>query len=286
MRELTILVKTFERERALIRLLKSIELHHPDTPIIILDDSIKSSRNKVLKIFSKLNINFIETDYDIGLSRGRNILLDFTKTEYFLLCDDDFEFTSNTDIEYALKIVIDNGLDVLGGRLYNIYKINSIYSILRVLKKPINRIKELYKGKVFGYLGHLTIHENKCEVNFINDDPLVFDDNYHNFNIFNNFFIARTKKIRQINGWIPEEITLGEHLLFFIRLNQNKLELAFSKHLSANHINYVPLRYLFLRRRGIKAEKESLEYSNLDEIRVVNGDKSKFIYVKNGMRNE
>lgn len=62
--------------------------------------------------------------------------------------------------------------------------------------------------------------------------------------------------------------------------------LAFSKHLSANHINYVPFRYLFLRRRGINSEKESLEYSNLDEIKIVNGDKSKLIYVKNGMRNE
>ena len=44
-------------------------------PIIILDDSRENYKDAILEKFSKLNINYIVTEFDIGLSKGRNYCL-------------------------------------------------------------------------------------------------------------------------------------------------------------------------------------------------------------------
>lgn len=53
-------------------------------PIIILDDSRENYKDAILEKFSKLNINYIVTEFDIGLSKGRNILLEHVKTDYIM----------------------------------------------------------------------------------------------------------------------------------------------------------------------------------------------------------
>lgn len=105
MDDITIVIKTFERKKSLICLLRSIQKYYPDVFIIIVDDSKKSYREEILNSFRDLNINYIVTEFDIGLSEGRNILLRNVKTKYFMLCDDDFEFDKRTDINKAIQIL-------------------------------------------------------------------------------------------------------------------------------------------------------------------------------------
>lgn len=89
MSNITIIIKTFQRLKSLECLLKSIEDQKLNNiPIIILDDSRENYKDAILEKFSKLNINYIVTEFDIGLSKGRNILLEHVKTDYIILCDD------------------------------------------------------------------------------------------------------------------------------------------------------------------------------------------------------
>ncbi|WP_418809529.1 glycosyltransferase family 2 protein [Phascolarctobacterium faecium] len=85
MSNITIIIKTFQRLKSLECLLKSIEDQKLNNiPIIILDDSRENYKDAILEKFSKLNINYIVTEFDIGLSKGRNILLEHVKTDYII----------------------------------------------------------------------------------------------------------------------------------------------------------------------------------------------------------
>ena len=75
MKNWTIVIKTFERKNMLTKLLKSVEKYFPDIPVIIVDDSKNNYSKYILNKFKNLNIEYITEDFDIGLSKGRNILI-------------------------------------------------------------------------------------------------------------------------------------------------------------------------------------------------------------------
>ena len=52
---------------------------------------------------------------DVGLSAGRNALLSRVQTPYFLLLDDDFEFTAETKIEKLASVVARGEADLVAG---------------------------------------------------------------------------------------------------------------------------------------------------------------------------
>ena len=76
--DLTIIIKTFERPHAVKRLFDSIRIFYSDLPIIIADDS----RNPITSLG---DAKIITLPYNVGLSKGRNSLIDIVQTKYFLL---------------------------------------------------------------------------------------------------------------------------------------------------------------------------------------------------------
>lgn len=88
---ITILIKTFKRPEAYNRLVESIKTFYPDINILTLDDS----------------------NEDIGVSAGRNRLVEMCQTPYCLILDDDCIFTNKTDLEKALKELVEKDLDIL-----------------------------------------------------------------------------------------------------------------------------------------------------------------------------
>ncbi|WP_290917586.1 glycosyltransferase, partial [Halodesulfovibrio sp.] len=89
LRDVTIVVKAFERPESLLRLYQSIRTYYPLIDIIIVDDS----EEKVNLCEFENNVTYLATDFNIGLSAGRNYAVSNVKTKYFLLLDDDFFFT-------------------------------------------------------------------------------------------------------------------------------------------------------------------------------------------------
>ena len=95
-------IKSFLRPQALWRLLESISAYYPQAPITVVDDGdIQSSRDTD----SEACCAWIEADsrttleslpFGLGVSAGRNQLVDRTTRPYILFLDDDFCFADGT----------------------------------------------------------------------------------------------------------------------------------------------------------------------------------------------
>ena len=103
---LSIAVKTFMREESLFRLLNSIDQYLPYVRIYIADDS-DQSRAKEIKYaeLKEKGHQVILLPFDVGLSAGRNILMNSIQEPYILLCDDDFVLEEDNGVLETLKIL-------------------------------------------------------------------------------------------------------------------------------------------------------------------------------------
>lgn len=83
----TIIVKTVGRMDKVIALAQSVRKYYKTVKIIVADDHEKLFRET--EGMSR-EFYYLPLAYDVGLSAGRNIMVDRVKTEYFLTLDDDF----------------------------------------------------------------------------------------------------------------------------------------------------------------------------------------------------
>lgn len=276
----TIIIKTFERKNILVKLLNSIKNNYPQLPIIIVDDSKKTYKNYILKKFPNLDINYIVEEYDIGLSKGRNILINSVKTEYFLLCDDDFEFDQRTNIEYAKKTLEKYNLDILGGCVYNRISLDSMYSFLWVLK-DIRRLKKVLRHEEF-----ISIYNGKYSIEKNNKIRLLIDKNSshyqekdaYNTEICSNFFLAKTESIKKIGGWTPELLKVGEHEFFFLKAKKKKLKIMYSSFFGVRHYPKKTFNYMKFRMKAEKYFKEACRLENISYFEVYDQYSKKIIY--------
>ncbi len=189
MKEFSFLVKAYERPRALKRCLASIREHFPrDVPVIVVDDGRRPSLEDG-EIGNYGDLNYIRTEYDVGLSAGRNIAVDACLTDYFVLLDDDFEAIPETRVERALPWVRTGAFDVFGGLVLVNGSPNYYWADME------------QRGKV------VAIRSFRDPI----DRPVKAD-------LVLNFFAARTEVIRNIR-W-DDRLKLGEHVDFFLRLQE------------------------------------------------------------------
>lgn len=179
--QLTGVIKTFERPKKLMRLLRSIQRRFPTLKLIVVDDS---------RVPVKLDdIEVIELPFDSGVSAGRAVGLECVKTPYVINLDDDFIFTRKTNLTRAVKYLNRNSnVDLVAGEVaYLPYYIRYDYSTHQLMnydRPPLHS-----KGVV---IDGLTVYE-KCA----------------------NFFIARTDKLHEV-GWDPQLKRL-DHADFYTR---------------------------------------------------------------------
>ena len=184
---LTISIKTFERQKTVLRLLGSIRKYYPNIKIIVVDDSRKPFSSADLNIYG--NIDLITTEYDVGVSAGRNIALGAVETKYVMVLDDDYIFYRKTDIRKAIDILEKSEeVDLVAGSRVDLpffRQLNMLGSILfPVAATPLFKEGlELFGGTV------------------LYKTP--------------NFYIARTSKVKEV-GW---DINLKrvDHKDFFSR---------------------------------------------------------------------
>lgn len=245
--DITVTIKTMHRKKILYGLLKSIVKFIPDHPIIILDDGYISSIENIKLHFPSLTIDLIRTSPDIGANESRNIILAEVKTKYFLYLDDDYVFNSDHNLQSGLKLMEDFNLDILGGRLYDVFKLNSFYSLLTLFRKPKKAFDLIYNRKF------LSRSANKIEIqngilSYSNILPSSKDKiTLLNADHVNNFFLAKTSSIRRMGGWFPAELKTKQHNLFFIRAKKYDLKVAYTDVFYAEHIRYLPLIYVAFR---------------------------------------
>lgn len=227
MKDITFIIKTFERFRCVKRLVKSIYDKYPDANVLIADDSEKSCKEYFMNTYTDKNIRVYEIEKDSGLSIGRNYLLDRVRTRYFVLLDDDFVFDNKTDIVKGLTILKENDLDILGGYFRNYSSVNGWFGALKVLIQEVIRF-ELPNN----YIGNLNYDETSGT---LFADYRIYDfPEYVRTDITHNFFIAKTEVIREKNRW-DDELKLQEHTAFFLKAKLNGIKVGFSNLISVKH---------------------------------------------------
>jgi len=202
---LTVLIKTFERPKELDRLIKSIKCFYPSLKILVADDSRRPCIRR--------DVEYYELPYNIGLSAGRNFLLNKVMTKYFALFDDDHVCTKNTKLCEMISILEHNPIDLVGGDFIN----------EGIIRSCFQGIYEINNGILVQHIG-----KNKGKVN-----------GYPLYDVVHNFFVARTELVKNIL-W-DENIWCGrEHADFFLRC-RGRLNITYSPKFSVNHFQGLKL---------------------------------------------
>lgn len=227
MRDVTFVIKTFERPACLSRLLTTLRRQYPSSPIIVADDSevmIPPIRN---------DYELVGLPFDVGLSVGRNEMLKRVQTKFFCLLDDDFVFTKKTDIARLKQMAEIGNYDIVAGALEQ-------------------------DGEIKHYEGLLEIdgHELRYKSGNRKDEhgaPL--------WDIVFNFFVGRTDAVRRVR-W-DDDLKLAEHTDFFLRAKREGLRVGYCPDVVVIHAperagNYLEYRMrgkqffkLFMRKHGI-----------------------------------
>jgi glycosyltransferase involved in cell wall biosynthesis len=218
LREITAIVKTFHRPNSLDRLIRSVRRYYPHLAIAVADDGIvPSPRN---------DVDYVRLPIDVGLSAGRNALLRHIKTPYFLLLDDDLEFTRKTRIECLLELVASGAVDVASGDYYRCKR-----KLLFVSSRW-----QPFHGNFRFQDGELQL---TCETHSTHPCYQLCD-------LVHNFFVARTADVLALGGW-DEDLKLNEHVEFFVRLGRARRHVAYcpgvtARHWMERHADYTPYR--------------------------------------------
>jgi len=217
----TLIIKTFERPATLQRLLDSIQLHYPDTSIIISDDSRTHAKPK-----TRNPLTHQKHEFDIGLSEGRNRAVNAVATPFVITLDDDF-VCQHTSFDAMLYGIRHDQAEVIGGRVTSFNDVHGVFSTYKDVNGNYATILNLCPR-----VGLETYHLNGREYTITHS--------------MMNFFVAQTQVLRG-NPW-PSEIKIGhEHFSFFYRLLRAGVKCAVT---SQSIIDHPPIT-----RRGLYRKK-------------------------------
>lgn len=223
---LTVLVKTFLRPEDLKRFLISAGQYERRyqirfSEIIVGDDSpeeftAKNRKviNSVKELFPGIRIKHDVYDVNIGLSAGRNRLVEAAGTDLVLLCDDDFILDIDCDVEAVASDLLRKNFDIVGGWLKNKYNEKTgEYEFWGSRGKYSETSEELF----------IEVNEKSQMSDEIVDSDYIL-----------NFFVARKNVLLSI-PW-DEDLKLEEHQEFFYRHWKRETKIGFSNKLFVKHI--------------------------------------------------
>lgn len=224
----TFLIKSFLRRDLVENLIKSIRKFYLNVKIVVVDDS-----DPAYNFDHHRNVKTYNLEFDSGVSIGRNFGLSKIETKYFVLLDDDFEFTEDTHIKNFYDVIERNDVDIIGGQVIN-------------------------DGAPIQYFGNFVVDDkNKTVFTKFGHENM---GEYKKCQLILNFFIAKTYKIRQY-GWDPE-LKTTEHSAFFYE-HRDSLKVGFIENVSVLHKRIRETDYKPYRNRGMKIFKEWLNKKNI-----------------------
>jgi hypothetical protein len=166
--------------------------------VIVADDSFEIS-DSVITELSNLDVELHRIGPDIGLSAGRNFLLQQVKSEKFLLMDSDFVLRDSNGIDKLQIVMEETDAAIVGGLLWD-----------KGSHEPRN------------YCGYFDLEDGEIVVNLYDIPSLVKKSvdqvTYYGCRICQNFFLGNTEKFKRHNLHWNEEFKLMEHEDFFIRI--------------------------------------------------------------------
>ena len=197
-RDITGLVKTFQRPEALRRLVASIRHFYPGIAVLVVDDS-----EEPLEPVPEGTTRYWHLPFNsLGVSAGRNFGLRQVETEYVLVCDDDIVFGRKTDLAKMLRTLLTTRFDVV--------------SCMWMDHEPWRSIRRGYRR----YEGTLEIADGALVHRLGATRGMV--DGLPVFDIVHQFFVASTAVLGP-EPWDARLKVAGEHVEFFLSLKERGL---------------------------------------------------------------
>lgn len=97
----SIICATIERPDSVTRFINSVRKFYQDISIIIGDQS--RDQTELAPFYKRNDVKCLRLPFDCGVAYARNECVKAVKTKFILLCDDDFVFTDQTDINIPLQ---------------------------------------------------------------------------------------------------------------------------------------------------------------------------------------
>ncbi len=203
MLDLTAIVATHERPESLNRMIDSFKVYYPDMPFVIVDSSkIPTPREDVV---------YISMPQDSGISAQRNRALEEVKTKYFLLLDDDFVCTEQTNLEVLLQGIQDGIFDIVWGGVNN--KGADNYDFHGTYQQE--------EGTLYHYVGR----------------SYNLNMQHAYYDVIFNFFVADAEKVRQFWWWDRQLRFAKEHDDFFLQAKQHGLRVGYLPEVIVDHVH-------------------------------------------------
>lgn len=215
MNDTTVCIKTLLRPRLLDRLLDS--MWDVRGPVLVTDDSPVETREETEAICISYGVGYLPLPEDVGLSAGRNAMLDAIQTPYFVMLDDDFVFTSRTDLPALLAPVRDGDFDLTGGTV-------------------------MHKGTITHFEGFFKVEDRVMKLRPLKHpvkEPTACDIVY-------NFLGGVTDRIRTVR-W-DDRLKLCEHQAFFIRAKEQGVRVGYVPESVIDHRPEAPPEYTAYRK--------------------------------------
>ena len=271
--DVSLIIKTFERPEALTRLLDSVRTLDFDGAVLVADDSKKPYRESILDTYGDLVDEYITLPFNVGLSAGRNALLDRVQTPYFVLNDDDFVYGPRTDLRWMRSQLAATDLELLGGLIWEPNPVRwsrlrqptlketlrEAYSTARTLLRNLG--EAAYSTNRFH--GHIEATEDTVTLSHDRTPNAV---PFHRCDYTLNFFMAETDAVRaKVGGW-AEELKVQEHWEFFYRAKLGGLHVAYTDKSGVIHIPDRTAHYNSFREHQTKYRRLGLELHGLRKL--------------------
>jgi hypothetical protein len=204
--DVTAIVKLFLRDDYSMECIRSLRTNYPSIRIIALDDGIHSEEKDAF--FASSSIEYIKTEFDIGLGAARNILSRAVKTKYILVGDDDFFYTPCCGLHNLLHLM--DVADIACGRVEEDGKFKDYQC--NISRQDDGTLK--WTNVVPDYAFHDGIPYQKVDLAF-------------------NFYIAKTAKIRGL--WDDRIKVAYEHSDFFLSAKAQGLTAVYTTFATVIH---------------------------------------------------
>jgi GT2 family glycosyltransferase len=191
MKNVTAILISFLRPAYTIACIESLKKTYPDINIIVGENG--NAEPELIKTCEKYGIKYLPLPYDSGVCVGRNELVKHVETEYILVGDDDFYYDAGAMIENMVEFLDTTEFDLIGGRV-------------------------IQDGIVRNYQGYIEKNHNHFKSTAIDPETATYETQagirYCPADLTFNFFVARTKKVKQV-PWDEEIKVAYEHFSWF-----------------------------------------------------------------------
>jgi glycosyltransferase involved in cell wall biosynthesis len=247
-RNVSVVIKTFERPGLLARLVRSIRRFYPAIPVLVVDDSAEPLHPIPAEVTSYWHLPF-----NTGLAQGRNFGLQHVETDFVVFADDDLVFTAATDLAKMLRVLRTTGFDV----------VSCVY-----LDYPPGGtgppIVKWFEG-TFEIVDGVALHRRGATHGY--------RDGYPIYGVVHNFFMATRSALGE-DPWDARLKSNGaEHFDFFVTLKSRGVLCTRLRGVSVEHRPEYPAGYvafrsddqyseLFRNKHGIVAECSTMKNFN------------------------